>query len=62
MAKRKYKVRTNCIQFVDTVVLAENKEKAKEIAVHHAQCDGSSEMEFVEFLDVEDYDKVDYED
>ncbi len=62
MVKKKYKVRTNCIQFVDTIVLAESKEKAKELAVHYSQCDGSSEMEFCEFLEVEEGDVVQYGD
>ena len=58
--KKKFKVRMNCICFDDVVVLAENKKEAREIAEKHAQCP-QGDMEFCEFLDVEDSEGVDYE-
>lgn len=56
---KKYKVRVQCVSYQDVVVLAPNKEKAKELAVHHAQCP-QNDMEFCEFLPLEKWDKVDY--
>jgi len=58
--KKKFKVRCNCISFQDIVILASNKENAKKLAVKMSQCpDG--DMEFGEFLELEDWDKAEYE-
>jgi len=62
MRKKKYKIRVNCIAFVDLVILAKNKSKAKELALKMASCDGGTDMEFVEFLEVDEWDEVKYED
>ena len=58
--KKKFKVRMNCISFVDLVILAKNKKEAREQAEKSAICP-QDDMEFVEFLEVEKNDKIDYE-
>jgi len=54
---KKYKIRMNCSSFDDVVVLAENKEEAKEQAQIYCQCPQHG-MEFGEFLPVDNRDKV----
>ncbi len=61
MTMKKFKVRMNCISFEDIVVLAENEQGARALAEKHCQCP-QADMEFGEFLNVEDWDKVQYED
>jgi len=53
---KKYKVRMNCLSFHDVVVLAKNKEEAKDRAFHLSQCPQGG-MEFGEFLPVEEGDE-----
>ena len=59
--KQKYKIRMNCVSFTDLVILANSKKKARELAEKYAQCP-QDDMEFGEFLELEDKDEVDYED
>ena len=60
MVKKKFKIRMNCISFQDLVILADNKKQARKEAEKAASCP-QNDMEFGEFLDVEEGDKVDYE-
>lgn len=53
----KYKLRYNCVSFQDIVVEAKNKEEAKVEAKCIVQCP-QNEMEFAEFLEVEESEEV----
>lgn len=55
-----YKIRMNCTGFHDIVVRAKSKKDAIEEAYMVCQCPHNV-MEFGEFLEVEDDDKIDYE-
>ncbi len=55
MKEKLYKVRMECTSHHDVVVMATNKEEAKEKARIHSQCRDMG-MEFGEFLEVEEGD------
>ncbi len=55
---KKYKVRLNCVCFVDVVVEANNKKEAEQEAQRVAPNCPQGGLEFGEFLEVDQWDEV----